>query len=149
MPYTKIRLRLIIINQNKLLTTYAKDQDFYFYVGGKLEYGETIAQGAMREIAEECGADTTFKLNKFLYVRDYIIPEEGEHSVELYILGSINKFHEIEGYEDPQDHGNQILAWLDLDKLPHNLYPHQLSSILLQDYQSNFNSPIQYIGILK
>lgn len=37
----KVRLRLVVIKNNKLLTHYIKDEDFYFYIGGKLEYGET------------------------------------------------------------------------------------------------------------
>lgn len=57
----KVRVRLIIIKQSKILLSYVKDEDFYFYIGGKVEFGETIKQACVREIEEECGAKFVFK----------------------------------------------------------------------------------------
>ena len=108
----KVRLRLVIIKNNKLLAHYTQDDDFYFYIGGKLEYGETIKQGWEREILEELGDDIKFEFKKILYIRDYIKPEEGEHSVELYILGDINKFGGVEGRPDPEFGGRKWPVWL-------------------------------------
>lgn len=36
---------MVIIKDNKLLGYYDSMEDYYFYVGGKLEYGETIEEG--------------------------------------------------------------------------------------------------------
>ena len=63
----KVRLRLVIIKNNKLLAHYTQDDDFYFYIGGKLEYGETIKQGWEREILEELGDDIQFTIIKKIY----------------------------------------------------------------------------------
>lgn len=49
----KIRLRLVIIKEDKLLAYYDSMDDYYFYIGGKLEFGETIEAGWKREIKEE------------------------------------------------------------------------------------------------
>ncbi len=49
----KIRLRLVIIKEDKLLAYYDSIDDYYFYIGGKLEFGETIEDGWKREIKEE------------------------------------------------------------------------------------------------
>lgn len=142
----KVRLRLVIIKNNKLLATYTQNDDFYFYIGGKLEYGETIKQGWEREILEELGDDIKFEFKKILYIRDYIKPEEGEHSVELYILGTINKFRGVEGRPDPEFDGQKWPVWLDLANLPDNLYPQSLSKKLVKEYQAGFPHQGQYLG---
>lgn len=142
----KVRLRLVIIKNNKLLAHYTQDDDFYFYIGGKLEYGETIKQGWEREILEELGDDIKFTFKKILYVRDFIRPEDNEHSVELYILGNINKFDGVEGRPDPEFEGRKWPVWLDMDNLPDNLYPKSLSKKLVEEYKAGFPKEGEYIG---
>ena len=46
----KVRLRLVIIKNEKLLAYYDSIEDYYFYIGGKLEFGETIEEGWTRDI---------------------------------------------------------------------------------------------------
>lgn len=142
----KVRLRLVIIKNNKLLAHYTQDDDFYFYIGGKLEYGETLKQGWEREILEELGDDINFTFKKILYVRDFIHPEDNEHSLELYILGDINKFDGVEGRPDPEFDGKKWPVWLDLDNLPDNLYPKSLSKKLVEEYKAGFPKEGEYIG---
>ena len=83
-----VRLRIVVIKNNKVLVQYRQKHDYFHYIGGHLEYGETVLEGCIREVAEECCGDK-FKLKKILYIRDFILPEENEHSVELFILGDI------------------------------------------------------------
>lgn len=145
--YKKIkpRVRLIIIKNGKILMSYVKDEDFYFFIGGKMEFSETLKEACEREVMEECGANFTFK--KVLYVRDYIKPEENEHSLELFILGDIDKFEEIEGFPDEETKGNHYQTWLELDKLgSYNIKPKSLVKKLLEDYKKDFSSAINYIG---
>lgn len=143
----KIRIRLVIIKNGKLLVTYTKNRDFYFYVGGHLEYGETVLEGCRREITEECGKKTEFTLKKILYVRDFFDPDNGEHNLELFILGNINKHEGLEHKLDPQHKdGSMWLTWLDVENLPSNLFPKQLSSKLLEDYKQGFPNSGEYIG---
>lgn len=97
-----IRLRLIIVKGGKLLASYAKKRDFYFYVGGHMEPGETVEGGCKREIVEECGDGTEFDLQKVLYIRDFFDTDKKEQNLELFILGDINKFEELEHKLDPQ-----------------------------------------------
>lgn len=142
-----IRLRLIIIKNEKLLTSYTKKHDFYFYVGGHLEYGETVLDGCKREIIEECGEGTEFKLDKVLYVRDFFDPDNGEQNVELFILGEINKFEELEHKLDPQhEDGSMWLTWLDLNNLPERLFPKPLTKKLVEDYKNGFSTAGEYVG---
>ena|SRR3972149_7874941 len=142
-----IRLRMVVIIHGKLLLTYNKTRDFYYYIGGHMEYGETILEGCNREIIEECGTGTKFELTKILYTRDFFDPDNGEQNVELFILGDINKFEELEHYLDPQhEDGNVWSTWVDINKLPDNLYPKTLSKKLLKDYKNDFKNAGDYVG---
>lgn len=141
----KVRVRLIIIKQGKILLSYVKDENFYFYIGGKVEFGETIKQACIREIEEECGAKFAFK--KILYIRDFIMPENNEHSVELYILGDIDKFAEIEGVKDGEFAGNHWQTWIDLSRLNElDVRPKGLTKYLINDYQNGFSNETKYLG---
>ena len=142
----KIRLRLVIINEDKLLAYYDSVDDYYFYIGGKLEFGETVEDGWKREIKEELGDDVEFTFKKILYVRDFILKEKNEHTLELFILGDINKFMEIDERPDPEFDGKKWPKWLDLNNLPDNLYPKPLSKKILEDYKAGFPREGEYIG---
>lgn len=141
----KPRVRLIIIKNGKILMSYVKSEDFYFFIGGKMEFGETLKETCVREVMEECGANFTFK--KILYVRDYIKSEENEHSLELFVLGDIDKFKEVEGILDEETNGDHYQTWLELDKLEScNVKPKSLVKKLLEDYKKGFSNTIDYIG---
>ena len=38
----KVRVRLVVINKGKILMSYVSDEKFYFFIGGKMEDGETV-----------------------------------------------------------------------------------------------------------
>lgn len=142
-----VRARLIVIKNGKLLVQYRQKKNFYHYFGGHLDYGETILDTCIRETKEECGDDVVFEFKKILYIRDFILEGEAEQSLELFILGDINKFEELEGLKDTQHpDGDVWLTWLDINNLPDNLYPNPLSKKLLVDFNSGFQNTGQYVG---
>lgn len=144
-----VRVRLVIIHNNKLLVQYRRKGDFYHYIGGHLEYGETIKDACIRETKEECGDGVNFNFQKILYIRDFIQIENNEHSVELFILGSIDKTNNLDGLKDPEHpDGSVWLTWLGIDKLPDNLLPKTLSLKLLKDYRAGFPEKGEYIGVI-
>ena len=64
-----IRLRCVIIKNDKLLLTYTKEQDFYFFPGGHMIWGESLVDCSKREIKEELGEDVVFDFKKsYLFV---------------------------------------------------------------------------------
>lgn len=142
----KIRLRMIIVKNGKLLVTYDSIEDYYYYIGGKLEYGETVLEGAEREIIEELGEDTKLEFKKILYIRDFLQPEKDEHSLELFILGEINKSEELEHYFDPEHGDKKWSTWLNVDNLPDNLFPKALSKKLQENFKRGFSNSGEYVG---
>lgn len=145
----KVRLRLVIINDGKLLATYNSQENFYYYLGGKLDFGETVEEAWNREIKEECPPGTQFTFQKILYVRDFIQKENNEHSLELFVLGSVNKSEDLEKYHDPEHGERNWSTWLDINNLPVNLYPQSLSKKLLADFKNGFPREGEYIGQIK
>ncbi len=141
-----VRVRLIVIHEGKLLVQYRRKRDFYHYIGGHLEFGETIKDACIREVKEECNG-AKFKFVKILYIRDFIEPGENEHSVELFILGEMDKYESLDNHLDPQhSDGSVWLTWLDINKLPENLLPKTLSPKLQKDYKNGFKKVGEYIG---
>lgn len=140
----KVRVRLVIIKNGKILLTNASDAGFYYYAGGKMEFGETVLEACIRETKEETQANFTFK--KILYIMDYIDLNVNEHSVELFILGDIDKFEGIEELKDMEYGGKRWQTWVDIDKLHTiNLKPKELTDILIADYKSGFSKDTRYI----
>jgi len=128
--------------------TYDSEEDYYYYIGGKLEYGETVLEGAEREIKEELGKGIKLEFKKILYIRDFLQPENDEHSLELFILGDVNKFEGLEHYFDPE-HGNKKWStWLDISSLPNNLFPKALTKKLQEDFKEGFTNSGEYLGKL-
>lgn len=147
-PRIKIRLRMIIVKNGKLLVTYDSIEDYYYYIGGKLEYGETVLEGAEREIKEELGENIKFEFKKILYIRDFLQPEKDEYSLELFILGDVNEFDKLEHHLDPEHDNKKWSMWLDITKLPDNLFPKALTKKLQEDFGTGFINSGEYLGRL-
>lgn len=144
----KVRVRLIIIKNGKVLLSYTKDEDFYFYIGGKIEFGETIKDACIREVQEECKANFTFR--KILYIRDFILPEIDEHSIEFFILGEVDKFEEVEGIKDEEFDGRHWQTWVDINKLSQiSIKPKTLTEKILANYKSGFSNETEYVGVIE
>lgn len=144
---TKVRVRLIVIKNNKiLLSCHEEAPKFYYYIGGKLEFRETLAQACVREVREEADAEFSFK--KILFIRDFIPKDElEEHSVEFFILGDIDKFDNIHGRNDDLATVKTHLEWVDLGKLKEtNVKPSTLTDLILSGYKTNFSEETKYIG---
>lgn len=144
-----VRVRCVIIHNDKLLATYSKEHDFYFFPGGHMIWGESVIDSAKRELKEELGDDVEFKFKKILYIREFLEKDKGKHSLELFLLGDINKFQELEGRLDPEhENGQWWTTWLDLNNLPSNLYPEQLAQRIAEEYKKGFPREGEYVGVI-
>lgn len=143
----QIRVRLVIPHNNKLLLEYVTDEDYYFYPGGRVEDYETIKSAAEREMREELKAK--FQLEKILYIREFIKPEDEEHSLELFILGKLVSHKFTKNKDNPDYKETHEYVWVDIDKLPTNLYPVTLTEKLVSDFHKGFPAQGEYLGAIK
>ncbi|OGD78694.1 hypothetical protein A2368_02160 [Candidatus Collierbacteria bacterium RIFOXYB1_FULL_49_13] len=146
-PQIKVRVRLVIIQDGKILLSHTKGENFYFYIGGKMDFGETIPETCIREIVEECaGSQFTFK--KILYIREFILGPD--HSIEFFVLGDIKASKDLHNHVDPEFKGDHTEQWIPLTKLPNiTIYPQTLTPVLLSDYAKGFTDGIKYLGPIK
>lgn len=146
MPNQNIRVRLLVFNVKKVLLMYDSSVGFYFYPGGHVEFGETIKQAVEREYLEEC--NDKFIFQKILYIRDYFDKSKNEHALELFILGKL-KNNRADNSQDPSGRKTQRLEWVDVNKLPKNLFPKTLSKKLKGDFKKGFPNQGEYIGVIE
>ena len=53
--YVNLRVGAIIIKDGKLLMVGSRDFDYYYSVGGRIQFGESAEQAVRREVLEETG----------------------------------------------------------------------------------------------
>lgn len=144
-----VRIRCVIVHDDSLLVSYSKEYDYYFFPGGHMQWGESIVECAQREIREELGDDVIFDFKKILFIREMLEEKKGAHSLEIFVLGNVNKYKELEGKIDPE-HTNGLWwsTWVDLKDLPDNLLPPLLAQKIGEEYKNDFPSQGEYVGII-
>lgn len=138
--FPQIAVRIITIHQNRVLLVSNDRDGFFYFIGGKLQFGETIAECAQREIVEETSLDVKLTLVKILYLQELVKPSKDKHKVEVFILAEIDKFMELEGLNDPEHGGDDHLTWADIDNLPEKLFPSEIALVLRDDFGNRFQS---------
>jgi len=113
-----LRVGALIIKDNKLLTVKHKDFPFYYTVGGRLEFGESTEQAAMREVFEETGY--RLEVERLAIVSEnFFVPEykdKDHHEIVFYYLMKGCESLEIAD-GTPTDEEREQLFWLDLGGL--------------------------------
>lgn len=139
-----VRVRLVLLEIDSILLMKSKYHDYYYYPGGKVELYETLEEAAIREVKEELGADG-LKFQKLLYVREYINPDTEEHSLELFMLCTLPN---LKSYDKTTDIGHHegTFELHPLSNLPSELFPKDLSKMLLEDSLQSFGQNPKYVG---
>ncbi|OGZ33539.1 MAG: hypothetical protein A2Y98_01230 [Candidatus Portnoybacteria bacterium RBG_19FT_COMBO_36_7] len=120
-------VRGIILKEDKILLCKLKGADYYFFPGGRIEFGETAQQALERELKEEL----ELSAEKFEYIG----------TIENFFSEKGNKYHEInlvfhveaENATDktPEDHLE--FFWKDINKLVgENIEPTALKNTFLK-----------------
>ncbi len=118
------------------------NRQYWVLPGGRLEYGETFAECAVREIKEETGLDV--EVVRFLFLSEAIAPDRSRHIVNVYL-----KAKEIGGVMKV---GNEpVLAGVDyipIDELETvTLFP-PVAEHILKNLSHGDPDGIEYLGNL-
>ncbi len=124
----RIRACLAVIHDGRILLVPHYDTDAgpvqWNLPGGKVEFGESVQQCAIRELEEETGI--TAKIVRLLEVSEIIIPEKPWHSITISYLGEFTG-GELKS-EAEHSHGQKYPQWLSVDQLRQVKY-HPISAI--------------------
>lgn len=81
----------IIIENNKVLLVYEKNGNFWGFPKGHMEKGENEIETALREVKEEVGLDVEIIDKEKRYILNYIIRDEIDKTIVLYLAIPKNK----------------------------------------------------------
>lgn len=95
----------------------AHGQGTWAFPGGHLEFGETVAECAVREVEEETGMQIT-NIRRGPFTEDFFL-EQGKHYITIIMIADW-KAGEPELREP---HKCEQWAWFEWDQLPGPLFP--------------------------
>ena len=132
----RIRVRAIIVKDEKLVLMYREKQDriFYTFPGGGMEQNETEEECVKREVFEEFGIIVEPLKKVYTY--------ENQNSIEHFYVAKwvSGEFGSGTGeeFQDNRNNGLYIPKLIDIAKIPTlPLMPPEISQLFYNDYQAN------------
>lgn len=144
MTQPRIRVGVVIPREDEiLLVRHRKGEKTYWMLpGGGLDYGETFATCAEREVEEETGL--RIKTERMLYISEAICPRGSRHILNVFMLarleGGTLTIPEGDVIEEVAFHPVSGLEEL-------TLYP-AIASEIVAAHRNAFASEIRYLGSL-
>jgi len=118
----KVGLSVIIIRDKKILLGKRLNTETFpdtlAYPGGRMDYGDTPEQSAVREVLEETGMIIEEKDLEFLRICPEYFPEDNRHYVSLVFL--CKKFKGDPELKEPDK--CKGWEWFSPDELPENTF---------------------------
>ena len=112
----RIRVGVLILKNNHiLLVEHQKENASYWLIpGGGLDFGETVAECAKREVKEETNLD--IQLGRFLFSSESIAPDGSRHVVNLFFLGYVSD-ESLASLEVGKEERLKSVSFIDIDEL--------------------------------
>jgi ADP-ribose pyrophosphatase YjhB (NUDIX family) len=134
-----------VINDEKqiLLVKHRKrNRQYWVLPGGRLEYGETFFECAVREIKEETGLDV--EVQRFLFLSEAIAPDRTRHIVNIYLKARVTGGVMKVGNE-PVLAAVDFIALSELERI--TLFP-PIGQVILDGVPTDFHDGVEYLGNL-
>ena len=142
-PTTRVSVIVTTDDKQILLVKHRKGPRQYWVLpGGRLEYGETFQECAVRELQEETGLDVA--VDKLVFVSEAIAPDRSRHIVNVYLTAHVTGGVMKVGNE-PVLAGVDYVPLTELERC--TLYP-PVGQQILDNLHNNFGEGIQYLGNL-
>lgn len=138
----RTRVAVVLVDGDKLLLVrHVKgDRTYWLLPGGGLDYGETIAECAARELNEETGLD--IRVERHLYLSEAIAPDKRRHILNVFVQGSL-----VGGtLTQPDEAVIAEVAWVPFAEIRGlTMYP-AIADTLLASYEAGFQHDMRYLG---
>ena len=108
-----IKVRGVIIYNNKLLIVKHKQSQFMALPGGHLEYGEDVITCLKRELIEELGVEP--EIGKLLYISTFLDNKKDEYVEFFFEVKNGKKYLNIDGLERTHAHELAEILWVSPD----------------------------------
>lgn len=125
--YVNVRVGAIIQKNGKLLMVGSQDFDYYYSVGGRIQFGESAGQAVRREVLEETGRELEIDRLGFIHENFFLCDspsKEGKLMYEIafyFFMKTPEDFEPVSG-SLTEEGRTEYLAWVPLDT-PKRLYP--------------------------
>lgn len=140
-PTTRVSVIVITDDKKILLVRHRKGTRTYWVLpGGRLEYGETFQECAVRELKEETGLDIA--CDEMVFLSEAIAPDRSRHIVNIYIKAHVTG-GEMKLGDEPVLAGVDFFPMDELERL--TLFP-PVARQILTGYDHKFSKGIQYLG---
>lgn len=149
MQVVRVRIGVIIVIKGQvLLVEHQKDGMTYWLIpGGGVNFGETVAECAKRELHEETNLD--IELDKFLFSSESIAPDGSRHVVNLFFSGTV-KEASLKNLKVGDEERLKSVAFIDIDDLDlielHPPFGPQLKRMLKEGLTTPKKPSEQYLG---
>ncbi|MBK9142527.1 MAG: NUDIX hydrolase [Candidatus Melainabacteria bacterium] len=139
-PTTRVSV-VVVSREGILLVKHKKAGRLYWVLpGGRLEYGETFEECAVREVREETGLEV--EVERFLYLSEAIAPDRSRHIVNVFLKARITG-GVIQVGDEPVLAGVDFVALADLESM--EIFP-PVREEVLDGLRGSFARDIQYLG---
>lgn len=143
-----IRVSVLILKEDKiLLVKHGKgDRQYWVLPGGRLEYGETFVDCAIREIKEETSLD--IEPERFIFLSEAIAPDRSRHIINIYLKAKVTG-GTLQLGDEPILVALDYLPLSELEKI--TLFPpigKIIRETLVGDAQRKVEPEIRYLGNL-
>lgn len=141
-PTTRVSV-IVVADEQILLVKHRKgNRQYWVLPGGRLEYGESFEECAVREMKEETGLEVA--VDEFVFLSEAIAPDRSRHIVNVYltahVTGGILKLG-----DEPVLAAVDYLPIKDLESL--TLFP-PVGKIVIDSLPSTTKGCIRYLGNL-
>ena len=125
--YLNLRVGAIIRRDGKVLMVGNEREDYYYSVGGRIQFGETAEQAVVREVEEETGVRMEIDRLGFVHEDYFIADTQTKFGKTIYEIAFYFYMKVPEDFAPvcgsfTEDNSREYLAWVAPDE-PRTIFP--------------------------